>query len=637
MENWIIGTAGHVDHGKTTLVKCLTGIDTDRLAEEKQRGMTIENGFAFLEFPGNKRAGIVDVPGHEKFIRTMAAGAWGIDFVMLVIAADEGVQPQTEEHLEILSLLGIKAGLVVLTKCDLVSKERYLETESEIYKKIKGTFLEKSPIVRVSCRTGEGISDLNKILAEFCSRTKKERGEEDSQQAYLPIDRIFSINGTGLVVTGTLAGGEIKKGEELSLYPGGFPVRVRGIQTYGEEVQKAYCGQRTALNLTGQGKTKIEKGMILAPQGRICSSRFLDVKVEVCKGSSRMISQGSPVHLHLGTDETVARVFFLDGKARKPGEWGYAQLRLEKEMAARWGQRFIIRFYSPLETVGGGMILDSAPSRHKNKKKLEESCSIKENGSKEDRLALVYKEHWGKIFSLEEASVYCGISLKQAEKAAVSLIKKGILRQVEKDRFIHEQEFTYMKEQVKAFIQEFHEANPLLPGMRQGELTARLQKQSGYMKAGNLIPFLLEEHVLVERKHIFSSPDFTSAGKENPLYREIEQDYQNAGFHLFTTALYQKDHENRKGFKTVFTALLKRGIIIRLNEQYCIHEIYYKDAVKTIYHLSEQNGIIETGIFRDVLSCSRKAAISLLEYFDKKGITQRVEAGRILKKDSEGR
>lgn len=630
-----------MDHGKTALVKCLTGIDTDRLAEEKQRGITIENGFAFLDLPENKRAGIVDVPGHEKFIRTMAAGAWGMDFVMLVIAADEGVQPQTEEHMEILSLLGIKAGVIVLTKCDLVSQKHCLETERKIRKKMQGTFLEESPIVRVSSRTGEGISRLKKVLSEFCSCKKEAKGKEAFQQAYLPIDRTFSMKGTGLVVTGTLAGGDIKKGEELSVYPGDFPVKVRGIQTYGEEVQKACQGQRTALNLTGEGKKKIKKGMVLAYSGRICSSKFLDVKLILSKGGCHVISQGCPVHLHMGTDETVARVFFLDGKARKQGEWGYAQLRLEKEVAVKWGQRFIIRFYSPLETIGGGMVLDCAPCRHKgmSKKNLEETCNIKETGSGMDRLALVYEERWGKFLSLEEASVYCGISLEQAEKEAFYLKKKGVLKQIEKDCFIHKKEFFHISQRVKRFMEEFHVANPLLPGMGQGELTARLQKESGYIKAGKLIPFLLEDNILVRKDHTFSSPDFIVKGKkENPLYGKIEQDYQNTGYRLFTTALYEKEHAHCKGFSSAFSALLKRGVLIRLNEQYCIHKIHYEAAVEMIYRLWEQNTIIETGVFRDALSCSRKTAISLLEYFDKVGLTKRTETGRIVKKQTiEGR
>lgn len=577
MKNWIIGTAGHVDHGKTALVKCLTGTDTDRLAEEKKRGITIENGFAFLDLPGGIRAGIVDVPGHEKFIRTMAAGAWGMDFVMLVIAADEGIKPQTKEHLSILSFLGIKEGITVLTKCDLASEELCVQREKEIRNMARGTFLEGRDIVRVSSRTEEGISQLKKCLAAFCSK-EREAGEGVPEEAYLPVDRVFHVKGTGLVAAGTLTGGSLRKGEKLCLYPGSVSVKIRGLQVYGASEKSACPGQRAALNLVGEGKEKVRRGMVLAPKGSLFSSRFLDVKIFLCRESKYGIKHGSTVHLHIGTEEVSAGVFFPDKKERRSGEWGYAQLRLEKEVAVRRGQRFIIRFYSPLETIGGGAVLDGAPRKHKGYREEQKvSFAVKDTGGAKERIALLYREEWGRHFTFREAACRCGLTFKEAENIILSLEKQGILEKDGKGGFLHKEE------------------------------SLKLLKKK---------------------------PDFHTV-YENPYCRRIEGDYQKAGYVLFTTALYKREHEGKKGFPAAFSQMIKSGRLIRLNDQYCIHREWYEKAYRALLSLGENGKTVGTGDFRDALPCSRKTAISILEYFDKKGITLRKEEGRIVVKGGE--
>ena len=367
----IIGTAGHIDHGKTWLVKALTGTDTDRLAEEKKRGITIENGFAFLKLPNGEEAGIIDVPGHEKFIKNMLAGAGGIHIAMLVIAADEGVMPQTREHLDILSLLGIRRGVVVITKGDLEWKPGLRE---EIQMFVAGTFLEKAAVVVTSAVDGRGIEDLRRILWQMCLE-ETQGGDYAQRNASvnsfrLPIDRVFSLKGFGTIVTGTLLDGALDMDSSAMLYPKAQLVKVRGIQVHGQNVSRAFPGQRVAVNLAGIGKEEISRGEILAAADSMESTMMADVKLRLLKSGHRSLKSGARVHLYHGAAELISKVILLDREVMKPGKEAVVQLRMEQQTAMKAGDHFVIRFYSPVETIGGGVVENPNALKRKRRRKL---------------------------------------------------------------------------------------------------------------------------------------------------------------------------------------------------------------------------------------------------------------------------
>ena len=367
----IIGTAGHIDHGKTWLVKALTGTDTDRLAEEKKRGITIENGFAFLKLPNGEEAGIIDVPGHEKFIKNMLAGAGGIHIAMMVIAADEGVMPQTREHLDILSLLGIRRGVVVITKGDLEWKPGLRE---EIQMFVVGTFLEKAAVVVTSAVDGRGIEDLRRILWQMCLE-ETQGGDYAQRNASvnsfrLPIDRVFSLKGFGTIVTGTLLDGALDMDSSAMLYPKAQLVKVRGIQVHGQNVSRAFPGQRVAVNLAGIGKEEISRGEILAAADSMESTMMADVKLRLLKSGHRSLKSGARVHLYHGAAELICKVILLDREVMKTGEEAVVQLRMEQQTAMKAGDHFVIRFYSPVETIGGGVVENPNALKRKRRRKL---------------------------------------------------------------------------------------------------------------------------------------------------------------------------------------------------------------------------------------------------------------------------
>ena len=380
MKNVIIGTAGHVDHGKTCLIKALTGIDTDRLKEEKKRGITIELGFAYLDLDNGQRAGIVDVPGHEKFVRNMLAGAGGMDLCMLVVAADEGIMPQTVEHLDILSILGIKKGVIVITKTDLVEEEFAELVAEDVAELVKGTFLEDAPIVPVSVYEEKGLEELKKVLTDLCD-SLPERSEEGYFR--LPIDRVFTLKAFGTIVTGTLMEGKLKKDQNIVLYPENEPVKVRSLQVHSKDADVAYAGQRVAVNVPDRKKEGILRGDVLATSDSLYPTMMVDVKLEVLKHTERSIKHGSRVHVYHGTNELLGKVALMGREELKAGECDYAQLRLEEKTVLRKGDHFVLRFYSPVETIGGGVVLDGCPKKHrKNDKKAYETFKIKEHVQK---------------------------------------------------------------------------------------------------------------------------------------------------------------------------------------------------------------------------------------------------------------
>ena len=437
MKNIIIGTAGHIDHGKTALIKALTGKETDRWEEEKRRGITIDLGFTYFDLPSGDRAGIIDVPGHEKFINNMLAGVIGMDLVMLVVAADEGVMPQTREHVDIMTQLGIEKTIVVLNKCDLVDDEWKDLVKEEIKEELKGSAFENANIVEVSAITGEGIDDL---IKEIVHMTKDEVVPKDINTiSRLPIDRCFSISGFGTIITGTLISGSIKKDDELELYPTNKRAKIRSIQVHGKDVKECFAGQRSAINISNLRKDEIKRGYVLAPPNSLENTMMLDVKLNILESSNRILQNRCRLHFFSGTSEVLCRAVLLDVKEVGPGESCYVQLRLEEKVAFKRGDKFIVRFYSPLETIGGGVILDANPTKKTpfNEEQLEE-IKRKEEGSHTDIIELLIKKH-PEMITIKEISKLTGLSLEEVNESIDELKDNNLIYtyEMKKDVYIY--------------------------------------------------------------------------------------------------------------------------------------------------------------------------------------------------------
>lgn len=630
MKYGIIGTAGHVDHGKTCLIQALTGIDTDRLKEEKKRGITIELGFAWMDFPGGERVGIVDVPGHEKFVKNMLSGVGGMDLVMLVVAADEGIMPQTVEHLDILSILGIRHGVIVITKTDLADPELVDLVEEDIRELTKDTFLENAPVIPVSVYKNQGIHRLKETLYQIY---KKLPDHKETRAFRLPVDRVFSLKGFGTIVTGTLLGGNIKKDQEAYLYPENLPVKIRSIQVHETGVDKAHAGQRVALNLPDRKKEEIHRGDVVACKNTMYPSMMADVALSVLRHTERTVKNGSRVHVYHGTKELLGKVILLDREELKAGETCYAQLRLEEETVMEKGDRFVIRFYSPAETIGGGCILDACPRKRKrHDKNALEACRIKEKGTKEEMLELSVREHRGRFFTLDELAGRNSLDRSGLAGLAQALVQKGRLIQLEEKVFIHREEMDFYQKKAEKILNDFHRAFPLKQGMGIEEMRSRMNLGNPKV-TDQILEVLKADKIIKEEQGTISKKRFKVVLKEDEdaIVKEILTHYEAAGFAPLATELYLKEHKNQKKFKPVFISLLNKKSLIRLDEQYCVHQEWYEKAKEAFREMAKTKDKILLGEYRDYLGCSRKVAVALLEHFDKNGFTKKTEEGRILK------
>ncbi|MBR0441630.1 MAG: selenocysteine-specific translation elongation factor, partial [Firmicutes bacterium] len=424
MRNVIIGTAGHVDHGKTCLIQALTGKNTDRLKEEQQRGITIELGFADMTAPDGTDIGIIDVPGHEKFIRNMLAGIGGIDIVLLVVAADEGVMPQTVEHLDIMRLLDIKRGIIVITKADLADEDWLELVEDDIRTACAGSFLENAPAVRVSSYTGQGIEELRSMIFDMI-KTLEDRNT-DPGLLRIPVDRVFTIAGFGTVITGTLTQGQIRQGQEVMIYPSGITARVRNLQVHNNMVETAYAGQRTAVNLTGIKKEEINRGDVVAAKNSITPGKLLDVRLDLLADSNRTIKSGDRVHFYYGASETLCKVSLLGVELLGPGETCYAQLFFDEDVSIKKGDHYVIRYYSPVETIGGGIVLDASPKKHRKKDTgVIEALRIRESGDETAVLEQALKDSCRDYISTAQLAKQVGMSEQDASEKLARIEAEG--------------------------------------------------------------------------------------------------------------------------------------------------------------------------------------------------------------------
>ncbi len=629
MRNIIIGTAGHIDHGKTTLIKALTGRETDRWEEEKRRGITIDLGFTYFDLPDGSKAGIIDVPGHEKFIKNMLAGVVGMDMVLLVIAADEGIMPQTTEHLNILNLLGVENGIVVMTKCDMADEEWIALVKEDIKESLKHTFLEDAPIVEVSSKTGRGIEKLVQEINNQTAKGVKER--ELNTIPRLPIDRVFSITGFGTVITGTLISGVLKKGDEVEIYPVNKLCRVRNIQVHSSDAEKAYAGQRTAINLSNIKKADIYRGCVIAPVNSMKNTMMLDVKLNMLKSSKRIITNRSRLHLYTGTSEILCRVVLLDRDELSPGESCYAQLRLEEEIAVRRGDKFIVRFYSPLETVGGGEIIEPVPLKKKRfDDNLIEELKIKEKGTGADVIEKIIKEtkdlisvsQLAKITALSETEIKDNIEILEQEEK-VSLFK------VKNDIFVWHKSFEVeIEENMEKYLFNYHKENKYQKGAKKSEIKSRFLPNMKQLLFDMVIQSFAEKGIINQRDEFISLTYFTIEYDED--YKIIEEKALNilneAKFEfLKIDELIQKI--NHTLAEDVVSLMISEKSLVKLNDLISTAKLY-EEAKNILIEFLNKNTKITAAQYRDLLNANRKMAIALLEHFDMIKLTKRVENDR---------
>lgn len=631
VEYIIVGTAGHVDHGKTVLVNALTGIKTDRLKEEKERGISIELGFAPLTLPSGRKLGLVDVPGHERFIRQMLAGVGGMDLVMLVIAADEGVMPQTQEHLDIINLLQIKNGLVVITKKDLV-EEDWLELVIEDIKEVlAGSILEGAPLIPVSALTGAGIDMLKEELDELAAGTPAKSAQG---KVRLPIDRVFSMTGFGTVVTGTLWTGSIKVGDTLEIQPEGLTVRVRTLQVHGDKVETALAGQRVAVNLAGVETSTLARGSTLLTPNTLVPSTRLDLQLHLLAKAPELENQ-QRVRIHLGTAEVLGRVVLLQGDKLSPGETCFAQLQLEEPLVGEKGDRLVIRSYSPMYTIAGGLIIDPLASRHRRfDPQVIEALATRLEGTPEDLVLAALDKgipltlpELIKASSLEKAELEASLPTLLAEGDLVKLAFEGT------EWYWPSLVEAGIWQEVEAVLKEYHEKYPLRIGFSKEELRSR-KFASWPVKAFNgLLGFWEGKEYLRLLANEMALPQF----KVEPTLEEqkmIDQILQEFQAELFQPPAWEEIIQSQGKEKVqadeVLHYLLGTRQLIRVAEGLYFHQEALTKAQEKLRQLAETQGSVQLGDMRDALGSSRKYVLPLLEYFDQIKFTKRVGDKRVL-------
>lgn len=628
MKNIIIGTAGHVDHGKTALIKALTGIETDRIKEEKKRGITIELGFAYLDLPDGEKAGIIDVPGHEKFVKNMLAGAGGIDLALLVVAADEGFMPQTREHLGILSLLNISEGIIVVTKKDMVDEDWLEIVCDEVRQEVQGTFLENAQIIPVSSYTGEGIEQLRQAI--FTMIDQKTQIKNLDVPFRIPVDRIFSVEGFGTVITGTLIEGTMKVGDPVTVYPSRIESRIRNLQVHSQDVQEAYAGQRVAVNLAGLKKTDLNKGDVIAVPNSMHTTMMIDIHLTVLKDCDREIRNATRLHLYHGARDILCKIVLLDRDSVGAGESCYAQLRLEEEIAVKTGDRFVLRFYSPVETIGGGVILDSNPFKHKrNDATVLESLKLKEGGSDREKISAALRDYSARFETLDFLQIQTGIPKEQFDQQINKLIKDKVAFRVSDNVVIHTDYLNRLKDSAVKLLESYHKENPLREGMKKDEFRNKLIKYEDISVVDKITDSLVNRKVLKYVNNCVALADFEVQQDNNQ--QEIENAFLQGGFSPESPDQIAARFPKVKNFKQVLESLVNTGKLVRVEEKILLHADYYNKALTLAKEHVDQNGQITLAEMRDLMGASRKFAVAVLEYWDKRGITKKVGDARTFK------
>jgi selenocysteine-specific elongation factor len=635
MRSIIIGTAGHIDHGKTSLVRALTGVDADRLPEEKRRGITIDLGFAELDL-GDTRIGFVDVPGHERFVKNMLAGAHGIDAVALVIAADEGVMPQTREHFDICRLLETKSGIVVITKTDMVDEELLSLVLTEAEELVAGSFLEDAPVICVSSRTGAGVEELRSALDALARRVPARSARTIAR---LPVDRAFTMRGFGAVVTGTLVAGEIVEGAEMELLPAGRRVRVRGVQVHGRTVERAHAGQRTAVNLGGVEASAIERGMVLAPAGRLRPTQIIDVRLDVLKSAPRALRSRSRVRVHLGAAEVLGRVRVLSYAGEiAPGESGFAQLRLESPVVALPLERFIIRSYSPSRTVAGGCVLDSAALKHRGREAGLQHARLAALSEADDAAQFAYFVETSGEQGARRADLLARTGWRDdvLEQSAAEAIRRGALVEVE-GVFISRMSFDGLARSALAEVEAFHVREPLARGMMRETLRERHFAHAAPEVFRAVISHLEKEGTLAAEKEIIRavSHSISLSTADTALRDRLEQLYRTAALEppTFDEALASAGVKEREHGRKILQLLIEGSLLVHVHGDLFFHREaldLLKKRLKEYGTEHEPERLVDVATFKEMARISRKYAIPLLEYFDRERVTRRAGDKRII-------
>jgi selenocysteine-specific elongation factor len=636
MKHIVVGTAGHIDHGKSALVRALTGTDPDRLEEEKRRGITIDLGFAHLDLGADLRVAFVDVPGHERFVKNMLAGAGGIDLVLLVVAADESIMPQTREHFDICKLLGVQKGLIAITKSDLVDSEMRDLVTLEVREITAGSFLEGAPVVAVSAKTGEGLDRLKEELGRLCLEATSKPADRPFR---LPIDRAFVIKGFGTVVTGTLLSGTIEREAEAEIYPSESRVRVRGIEVHNANAERAVAGQRTALNLTGIEAREIERGMVLGPPGLFRTTARLDCALSLLP-EARPLKHRARVHFHSGTAEALAEVVLLEGKQLGPGQRTYAQLRLDRPGAFLPGDRFIIRQFSPVVTIGGGMVLDNLPLQHRlGDPKVGPFLQALEKADAESRLELLALN--AGLISVPALAARLGWDYAEVVRAARNLEPRRAVKILGQPpaAILHSQHFHQATARMLEELEKFHNANPLVAGIAREELRARALARESLETTASVLLFnavlselvaqgkveVREEMVFLGGREVRLSPD-EAAAKE-----EIALAFEAAGLAVPGTAevLTQVKIDQVRSQK-ILRILLKEKTLVKVAEDLIFHHRALDQLKTLLADRKAKNNRLSVAAFKDLTGLSRKYAIPLLEYLDRMRVTRREGDERII-------
>lgn len=644
--DFIVGTAGHIDHGKTALVRALTGVDADRLPEEKQRGITIDLGFAELDL-GDVRFGFVDVPGHERFVKNMLAGAHGIDLVLLVVAADEGVMPQTREHFDICRLLAVKSGMIVVTKIDLVDDEFLDLVKLDVAETIKNSFLENAPLVSVSAKTGVGIEDLKQTLRQISQKIPPRKNETVTR---LPIDRAFSVKGFGTVVTGTLVSGEINEMQEtMEILPAGQKVRVRGLQTYGKTVPAAFAGQRTAVNLAGVDVSDVKRGDVLAPRGALQPAQIVSVEIEVLPDATKSLKSRQKVRIHHGTAEVLARVQILNESGEiKTGKKDLAQLRFEKPLVAIPGEHFIVRAVSPQQTIAGGKILDAWAAKYRRKDlaavhdRLEKLLAAQNGDDKQTQLQLFLETAGERGANKTELQARTGWQDLVLQTTIEQLLKEKLIVRAE-NIFVSRKAFQNLSSKTLATIKMYHQLEPLARGIARETLREKVfAKLAPEVFRAVLLELEQTSQIAVEKdvvRHFsYNLAPQNLAVNDKTLLEKIEKIYAAAKLEVPTlenvlTQAVAGTKTTKEQARKILRLLVDNGELVNVTPEFYFKPTEIDGLIQKMRDFVRQNKTdqtIDVAEFKDLASISRKYAIPLLEYFDREKITRRVGHKRIV-------
>lgn len=626
MKNIVIGTAGHIDHGKTTLIKALTGRETDTLAEEKRRGISVNLGFTYFDLPSNKRAGIVDVPGHEKFIKNMLAGVAGIDIVLFVVACDEGVMPQTVEHLDILTFLNVKKGIIVLTKCDTVDEEFIELAKEDIEQKVRGTFLENTDIIEVDSISKRGIDNLvNRI-----DKMSEEIEDSDSTlPARLNIDRVFSVNGFGTVITGTLLEGKISIDDDLVIYPKRLKTKIRSIQVHGESVNEAYAGQRTAINISNAKVEEIQRGDVLAAKDSLEEAMMLDTKVSLVNHSNKILKHWDRLRLYHGSREIFCRAVPLNKETIESGQSGYVQLRLEESIVAKKGDKFVLRSYSPMETIGGGIIIDASPKKHKRfDDELIHILKLKEKGELKDILEEYLKINLNNYPTIKDIMSYSGESELNINEAIDKLVKEEKILIIN-NMYIHLSKYEKFKDDTTKLLSTHHKKYRLRKGMLKEEFRSKLEPKFKIKDIDILLSYMENERLIKVNNNIVSLYDFEVVfnDKQKAIQLDIKRKLRED--EALPILSIENICDNNHYYLEVLEAMIGNDVE-KLDDNHVMDKEKYESAKSELINYLMENKEITLGDYRDLINSNRKNCMIILENFDRKKITKREDNKRIL-------